>query len=51
LKKIDGAKICWRRTDDKMKMINFNFKIMDYNSNEMASLHDLEIISQEMRDI
>lgn len=50
-KKTDPIDICWKRMDDKMKMVNFNVKIMDYNSGEQASLHDLEIVAGEMNII
>ena len=50
-KKGDPIEACWRRLDDKLKIINFNVKIIDVNSGEQASLHDLEIIQREMLEI
>ena len=47
-KKADNVEICWKRTDDKTKMVNFHVKVMDYNSNEKATLKDLDIITNEM---
>lgn len=32
-------------------MVNFNVRVMDYNSGEQASMHDLEIIAGEMHVI
>eukprot|EP00347_Sterkiella_histriomuscorum_P003967 403362251 len=50
-KKGDNLEICWKRLDDKTKMVNFQTKVMDYNSDEKASMKDLEIINHEMQDI
>lgn len=47
----DPIDVCWARLDDKMKMVNFNVRVMDYNSGEQASMHDLEIIAGEMHSI